>query len=270
MQDSLERGGTETSLPPAKPQHLRPSGKPRIVKQTDDFVVVNKPAHLLIHPTRPDGQYTLLDWLKSQFPDRQLSLVNRLDRETSGLVLVALRAEAASLLGQMTMRREIGKEYLAVVHGRPVPERGEIDAPLGRLGLTEMNAIYLKQTVRADGAPAQTHYQTIAAGSDFSLLKVQTKTGRLHQIRVHLAHIGNPVIGDKLYGPDSNFYLKFIAEGWTTELEKALFLDHHALHAHSLSFAWNGETVHCQYPLSDDVADFVLARIPGAESLLLV
>lgn len=249
--------------------HLQPPSSPHIVAVMDDFAIVSKPAHLLIHPTRPDGQFTLLEWLRNHFPDRDVSLVNRLDRETTGLVLVAFHPEAASILGQMTMRREINKEYFALVHGCPSPVEAMIDAPIGRLGIDENNSVYVRQGVMETGASAQTHYRVMSSSGGFSLLRVKTETGRLHQIRVHLSHIGHPVVGDKIYGPDASLFLKFITEGWTPELEQVLLLNHHALHAYSLSFNWKGQPLRWSYPLPDDMADLIIARMSSAESLLL-
>lgn len=249
--------------------HLAPSSPPHVIAATDDFAVIAKPAHLLIHPTRPDGQFTLLEWLRDHFPGREVSLVNRLDRETTGLVLAALHPEAASVLGQMTMRREIHKEYLALVQGCPEIAEAIIDMPIARMGLDETNPVHVRQCVREDGTPAQTEYRVLSSSGGYSLLRVKTMTGRLHQIRVHLSSIGTPVVGDKIYGPDPALYLKFIAEGWTPELEQALSLNHHALHAYSMSFEWQGETRRWSYPLPDDLADFIIARMGTAESLLL-
>jgi 23S rRNA pseudouridine1911/1915/1917 synthase len=231
-----------------------------ILEANADFLVVAKPPHLLSHPTRPDGKPTLLGWLQGRLPGEFLALVNRLDRETSGTVLVARSAEAASRLGAMTMRREIHKLYLALVAGRVAEEHGLIEAPLGRLGISPDNAIWLRQGVIAaedaqgrKSAPAKTEFWRVAAGETMSLLRVQAHTGRLHQLRVHLAHIGHPVIGDKIYGPDPNLYLKFIAEGWTGEHARVLGLERHALHASELSFTWNGEQRAFTAPLPEDM-----------------
>ncbi len=185
------------------------------------------------------------------------------------MVLAAMNPEAASLLGKMTMRREIDKTYYALVQGCPESPEGVIDSPMGRMGLSDSNPIYLRQTVRADGAAAETHYRVRSSGGEFSLLEVKTMTGRLHQIRVHLAHIGHPVVGDKLYGPDPLLYLKFIEEGWTAEHAQKLHLTHHALHAHSLTFPWHGDTLYFSYPLADDMADFILEHIPNAAESVL-
>jgi 23S rRNA pseudouridine1911/1915/1917 synthase len=89
-------------------------------------------------------------------------------------------------------------------------------------------------------------------------LRLQAHTGRLHQLRVHLAHIGHPVIGDKIYGPDPNLYLKFIAEGWTEEHQRVLGLPRHALHAHELRFPWNGEVLTFTAPLAEDMRELAI------------
>jgi 23S rRNA pseudouridine1911/1915/1917 synthase len=241
--------------------------EPTILAQTADFLVVAKPPDLLSHPTRPDGAPTLLGWLQEQFPGEFVALVNRLDRETSGTVLVARSPEAASRLGAMTMRREIHKYYLALVSGRVEAEHGLIDAPIGRLGLSGENPIWLRRGVIPPGDPrgrktaeARTEFWRVAtsgpeAANPISLLRLQAHTGRLHQLRVHLAHIGHPVIGDKIYGPDANLYLKFIAEGWTEEHQRVLRLPRHALHAHELRFPWNGEELTFIAPLPEDMRE---------------
>jgi 23S rRNA pseudouridine1911/1915/1917 synthase len=263
--------------------------EPTILAQHANFLVVAKPPDLLSHPTRPDGKPTLLGWLQEKFPGEFVALVNRLDRETSGTVLAARSPEAASRLGLMTMRREIHKYYLALVSGRVEAEHGEIDAPIGRLGISEENPIWLRMGVIPSDDPqarksavARSEFwrlavsgtevmsnevaRTIAfpngvwergeAANPISLLRLQAHTGRLHQLRVHLAHIGHPVIGDKIYGPDPNLYLKFIAEGWTEEHQRVLGLPRHALHAHTLSFAWNSEQLTFVAPLPEDIQEY--------------
>ncbi|MDR2462380.1 MAG: RNA pseudouridine synthase [Verrucomicrobiales bacterium] len=237
-------------------QHLSPSATPLIVSEGADWLVVDKPAHLLIHPTRPDGQFTLLEWLRQQRVGEFIAIVNRLDRETSGLVLVARSPSAASRLGKMTMRREIGKKYLAIVSGK-TPERGVIEAPLGRVG----GAVHIRQGVMAGGYPAVTRFARLevkhaADGRAFSFLEVELETGRLHQIRVHLSHSGHPVCGDKIYGPDEQCYLEFIENGWTPALAEKLLLNRHALHAAALTFIWNEKPVNASAPLPEDLRSF--------------
>jgi 23S rRNA pseudouridine1911/1915/1917 synthase len=235
---------------------------PQLLAEHADFLVVAKPPHVLSHPTRPDGEPTLLGWLQAKFPGEFVALVNRLDRETSGTILVARSPEAASRLGTMTMRREIHKFYLALVSGRVEAEHGIIDAPLGRLGISPENPIWLRRGVILSDDPqarktaeARTEFWRLAASEGMSLLRLQAHTGRLHQLRVHLAHLGHPVIGDKIYGPDANLYLKFIAEGWTEEHQRVLGLSRHALHAHELRFLWNGEEMTFTAPLPKDMRE---------------
>jgi 23S rRNA pseudouridine1911/1915/1917 synthase len=238
--------------------------EPVLLAQEADFLVVAKPPHLLSHPTRPDGAPTLLGWLQARFPGEFVALANRLDRETSGTILVARSPEAASKLGGMTMRREITKFYLALVSGHVEVEHGVIDAPIGRLGISQSNPIWLRcGVIPADdpqqrkSAEARTEFWQLAISNGerpMSLLRLQAHTGRLHQLRVHLAHIGHPVIGDKIYGPDPQLYLKFIAEGWTAEHQRVLSLPRHALHAHELRFCWEGTERTFTAPLPEDMA----------------
>ena len=239
------------------------TSEPVILAEHADFLVVAKPPHVLSHPTRPDGKPTLLGRLKERFPGEFVALVNRLDRETSGTVLVARSAEAASRLGGMTMRREIEKQYLALVSGRLETEHGVIDAPIGRLGISDENPIWLRRGVILPDDPlgrktaeARTEFWRLEATDQCSLLRLQAHTGRLHQLRVHLAHIGHPVVGDKIYGPDPNLYLKFIAEGWTEEHQRVLGLARHALHAHELRFQWNGEELTFTAPVPEDMREY--------------
>jgi len=250
--------------------------EPTLLELNADFLVVAKPPHVLVHPTRPDGAPTLLGWLQARFPGEFISLVNRLDRETSGAILVARSPEAASRLGWMTMHRKIDKYYLALVTGRVAEEHGVMEAPLGRLGISAENPIWLRQgVVEADdalgrkSAPARTEFWRMAAGEAMSLLRVRAHTGRMHQLRVHLAGAGHAVVGDKIYGPDANLYLKFIAEGWTEEHARVLGLRRHALHAWEMSFLWEGKERKFIAPVPEDMGELMapLRRFLGGENL---
>jgi 23S rRNA pseudouridine1911/1915/1917 synthase len=242
---------------------MRP--EPEIVMEEAGFLVVAKPAHLLSHPTRPDGKPSLLNWLQERFPGQFVALVNRLDRETSGAVLVARAPEAASKLGALTMQRLIHKEYLAIVAGWVEAEHGVIDAPLGRLGISETNPIWLRRGVISPddaagrkGYPASSEFWRLEANEAASLLRLRAHTGRLHQLRVHLAHVGHPVIGDKIYGPDPALYLKFIESGWTEEHQRVLLLDRHALHAERLAFSWEGAEREIRVALPEDMRELAV------------
>ncbi len=239
-----------------------------IVAETDDYLVVDKPALLLVHPTKPNGARTLWcelrDLLAFELANGgQVSLVNRLDRETSGLILVAKNSASARRFGLLMQQQRIAKEYLAIVWGWPEWESTTMDAPLLRQGSLGASAIYLRQTIHLEGAEAKTEFQVerrfrraTTAGDKFSLIRARPLTGRTHQIRVHLAALGHAIVGDKIYGPNEQYYLQFIETSWTPELQRALLLPRHALHAAKLSAA--GES--WESPLPNDLAEFCRDR----------
>ena len=194
----------------------------------------------------------------------QVSIVNRLDRETSGLVLVAKNAAAARRFGLLMQEQRIGKEYLAIVWGWPEWETNLVDAPLARQGAHTPSAIWLKQMIHPDGAPARTDFQveqrvTRSSGERFSIIRAFPRTGRTHQIRVHLASLGHPIVGDKIYGPDEKLYLEFIETGWTPELQRRLLLPRHALHSATLEIEGRERWTS---PLPSDLASFVDGGVP--------
>jgi 23S rRNA pseudouridine1911/1915/1917 synthase len=251
----------------------------RTIDETDDYIVVDKPAFLLTHPTKPDQPVTLWKQLRELLAFEianggQVSIVNRLDRETSGLVLVAKTSAAARRFGLLMQEQRVHKEYLAIVWDWPDWETKMVDAPLDRQGKHRQSAIWLKQTIHPNGAPAVTEFrverrfekQSVTdhsspgasrlplpsrgedngegcAPNKFALIRAIPKTGRTHQIRVHLASVGHPIVGDKIYGPDEKLYLEFIETGWTPKLRRELLLTRQALHSAKLSIdgahEWN-------------------------------
>ncbi|HYS95431.1 MAG TPA: RNA pseudouridine synthase [Chthoniobacterales bacterium] len=224
----------------------------KIVDETAEYIVVDKPAFLLTHPTKPNQRTTLWKELRELLAFEianggQVSIVNRLDRETSGLVLVAKTAAAARRFGLLMQEHRLHKEYLAIVWGWPEWETEIVDAPLDRQGKHQASAIWLKQMIHPDGAPAQTEFRvekrftgSTSSANHFALIRAIPKTGRTHQIRVHLASLDCPIVGDKIYGPDEKLYLEFIETGWTAKLEHQLLLPRHALHSSKLAIE-NGQ-----------------------------
>lgn len=208
--------------------------------------MVDKPPFLLIHPSKPDGTPTLWAALRELLAFElvnggQVSIVNRLDRETSGLVLIAKNALTARRFGLAMERRQIEKEYLAVVWEWPEWETTTVTSPLLRQGEVTTSAIWLKQAIHPQGAAAETAFRVeelfVRADKRFAVITAIPRTGRTHQIRVHLAHLGHPIVGDKIYGPNEQHYLRFIKTGWTDELESQLLLPRHALHSARLRIA---------------------------------
>jgi 23S rRNA pseudouridine1911/1915/1917 synthase len=168
----------------------------------DDIIVVNKAAGIVVHPGAGHPHGTLVHGLLARFPDlaavgdpRRPGIVHRLDRDTSGLLVVARSAAAYDQLVQALSDHDVERTYVALVRGVPEARRAVIDAPIGRSTRRRT-----QMEVRAEGREARTRYEVIAPGPDVALLRCQLETGRTHQIRVHLAAIGHPVVGDTVYG----------------------------------------------------------------------
>jgi 23S rRNA pseudouridine1911/1915/1917 synthase len=217
-----------------------------VVYEDDHFLVLHKPAGLVCHPTKGDVYSSLISRLRLYLGESvRPQLVNRLDRETSGLTLVAKNDGAALVLRRQFEDRTVRKEYLAIVHGHPAPDTGRIVAALGR---DTASTVAVKDRVIETGLPAETEYHVLCrferSGATFALLRLHPFTGRKHQLRIHLAHLGHSIVGDKLYGLDESLYLKFVMDQLTEQDRQLLLLENQALHASALAFTFHNQN-HC-------------------------
>jgi len=201
---ALEAGQrVAVTLPPPEPSALRPEAMPlRIVYEDDDLLVVDKPAGLAVHPAPGHASHTLVNALLAHCPELsgvggegRPGIVHRLDKDTSGLLIVAKNDAAHAALARQLGARQVEKTYLALVRGRVDPAEGLVDAPIGRHPVHRK-----KQAVVEGGREARTRYRVLRALDGYSLVEVRPESGRTHQIRVHFASIGHPVAGDALYG----------------------------------------------------------------------
>ena len=241
----------------------------QVIAESDDWIVVDKPAPLIVHPANRKPEPTLLGGIEHLLAYDMANgacpaVVNRLDRDTSGLVLVAKHTAAARTLGMIFARHQALKEYQAIVIGWPEVDEWTCAEPILRAGELGPSPIWVRQIVHPAGRACLTHFRVERRfdrpEGRFACLRCMPQTGRMHQIRVHLAHSGYPILGDKLYSNDGREYLAWMAHGCTPELLARLLLPRHALHAASLGLPWDGQWLDWQAPLAADLTDFVAGR----------
>ncbi len=208
-----------------------------IVYEDEDIIVINKPAGMPIHPSLNHYTNSMANALAWYYQEQNKPFIfrccNRLDRDTSGLTVVAKHLVSGNILSAMVYRREIHREYLAIVRGQVTPESGTINAPLARKPGT-----IIERTVDWEhGETAITHYRVVEEKNGHSLVSLKLETGRTHQIRIHMKHLGYPLIGDYLYNPDMEYITR------------------QALHSHRLCFPHpiTGKMLEFTAPLPNDM-----------------
>ncbi len=246
------RGGEAVAIDAVAPADTRwlPEAIPlRVVHADDDLLVIDKPAGLVTHPAVGNWSGTLVNGLLHHAPELAMlpraGIVHRLDKETTGLMVVARTLQAHAALVGALARREVRREYLALVQGVPTGG-GTVDAPIGR-----HRADRMRMAVTARGRPALTRYTVAERFRAHALLAVRLETGRTHQIRVHLAHVRHPLLGDPVYGGRAR-----LPRGATPELVTALQgFRRQALHAARLALTHprTGVEMAWEAPMPDDM-----------------
>ena len=212
----------EIDIPAAGPAQLTAEDIPlQVVYQDPDLAVINKPAGLTVYPAPGHPSHTLVNALLKRFPDLSIfgeslrpGIVHRLDKDTSGLMVIARNEQARLNLVEQFKSRSVIKKYLVLVKGKIVPERGAIDAPIGR-----DPADRKRMAVVSRGRAARTEYTVRQYMKGYSLLEVRIMTGRTHQIRVHFSAIGHPVAGDRVYGAKSTLLNRQFLHAFALEIK---------------------------------------------------
>jgi len=227
-----------------------------VLQNDDDLLAIDKPGWVVCHPSKNGPWSSLVGACREWTGLETLHLIARLDRETSGVILLAKHKAAARKLQMAFQEREVKKVYLAIVEGE-LAEDVTVDQ---RLAKDLESPVAAKVCVRKSNSSqrAITHFSPLASGGGFTLARVTLETGRKHQIRAHAEWLGHRIAGDKIYGPDSTLFLDFIKDGWTKRLGAALPLRRQALHCTELTFD-DGLSFHA--PLAWDLAQFARERM---------
>lgn len=223
--------------------------RPDIIFENDFFVAVNKPSGLLSIPDRLGQELSLKDILKSRYEN--IYTVHRLDKDTSGIIVFAKNEETHKQLSQLFEGRDVEKFYLGLVHGKLINETGSIDASImehpGKTG---------KMITHVKGKASLTDYTVLESFRLYSWLQFQIHTGRTHQIRVHMQHLGHPIVCDELYGDPAPILLSALKKKFKLskhDEEERPLMGRLALHSHKLSFSLNGEKFELEAELPKDL-----------------
>jgi 23S rRNA pseudouridine1911/1915/1917 synthase len=225
-----------------------------VLHEDDAILALDKPAGLPVHPSASYHKNTLTYLLRQRYGNDAPQIAHRLDRETSGLILCGRTRASERALKIDFENRRVSKRYLAIVRGEMPDDSGRIALPLDRA--KEGLHILMEVTPEGEGYPSVTRYRVLARRDGATLVALAPESGRQHQLRVHLAALGHPIIGDKLYGPEGvQAFLDYIETGLTDSLRDRLGHDRQALHAYELHFTHpdTGEPTTLRAPLSDDL-----------------
>lgn len=234
---------------------------PPVLWEDDVMLAILKPPGMLMHPVGQKWAWSLLGAVREARPDAHIDLSHRLDKETSGVVLLSKTVEANRAMKDAFMTRRVGKVYWAIVRGVVPWEEQTLDAALGH---REGSLVNLRVGVRPDGDRAVTRFRVLERMADHTLVACKPITGRTHQIRVHLEHLGFPILGDKLYGQPDTVWLEHLKDGATDAVKAAIAFSRHCLHARSVVFPHpvTGQMVRVKAPMPDDMRAVVHGATP--------
>lgn len=234
---------------------IEPSSLPGwIVHEDEHLLVVNKPGGIVCHPSKNGPWSSLAGAFREYLGVETLHLVHRLDRETSGLILMAKHRKAARITQMAFQNRQVEKSCIGILQG-DLAEPVLVNRKLAR---DPESAVYVKQTVRNSNSAqaARTYFEPLSNSAGFTLVRIAPLTGRKHQIRAHAAWLGTPLVGDKIYGSDDRLYLEFIEYGWLPHMAEKLHLSRQALHALRLRFSAPEFNAEFDAPLPEDMREF--------------
>ncbi len=234
---------------------------PQILHEDDRIIAVSKPPGMLCHPAGHRFAWGLIGIMKRARPRDTIDLVHRLDRETSGVMLLTKDREANAWMKKVFRDRKVRKVYQAIARGVIPWEEQEVDAPIG---LATGSAVNLRRGVNTvDGLPSRTTVKVLQRMAEHTLVSCRIHTGRTHQIRVHMEHIGFPLLGDKLYGQPDEVFIHHLDIGDDAWLQQRVGFPRHALHAWTLSVPHlNSQLLTIRAPLPDDMAAIVAGGTP--------
>ena len=234
-----------------------------ILYQDEHLLVINKPAGLPVHPTARYYRNTVVKMIEQRFPSERIVLGHRLDRETSGVLVLARSHEAdRRIKRQFEKRIGVEKSYQAITWGSPNEQDVRVDLPLERDPASRLRCS-MRVAAAGEGLTAATRFSIIErrrrGEQRYALVRCDLETGRQHQIRVHLASLGCPVVGDKIYGPDEQLHARASDDSLTDEDRVTLEMDRQALHAWRMEFAHpiTGERLEIVAPLPGDMRSFL-------------
>ncbi len=241
---------------PARPEPPCPRTF-EVIYRDEHMMVIDKPAGLPVHVSAKFYFNTLTRVLSERYPDEKLQICHRLDRETSGVLVIARSKQSAAHLKGQFQRHTVKKTYLAIVHGEPPWDQTEVDLPLG-LTTDPEALIDIRMIARDDAPPARTRVTVLHRAPGYALVRCEPVTGRQHQIRVHLAEVGFPIVGDKLYAHGDEAFAAYCDNGMTPELLARFQLPRQALHAHSvrLRHPEADEEIQIDSPLPAELEEF--------------